>query len=346
MHMADALISPAIGGTFLLVSAGLMAYSSKTLKNELPFESLKIPLMGVMGAFVFAVQMINFTIPGTGSSGHLGGGMLLAILLDTPAAFLTMASILVVQALFFADGGLLALGCNIFNLGFFPCFITYPFIFKRIVGDSFTSKKVIIGSMAASVIGLQLGSLSVIGQTFLSGKSDISFLTFLIMMQPIHLAIGIVEGIITAGVVSYILNTRPEIITAKKYEKSPSNKIKVKLLLYFGVLALFAGGMLSWLASTQPDGLEWSILKSIRNENNEGSVHGLYSLFSKTQEKTAFLPDYGYKTENAVSDTEHSESVWPSVDSGTTVSGIVGAIITLLVIIILGMLLKMKQRPV
>jgi cobalt/nickel transport system permease protein len=68
-------------------------------------------------AFIFTAQMINFTIPGTGSSGHLGGGMILAILLGPYAGFLTMASVLAVQALFFADGGLMALGCNIFNLG-------------------------------------------------------------------------------------------------------------------------------------------------------------------------------------------------------------------------------------
>ena len=93
-----------------------------------------VPLMGVLGAFIFAAQMLNFTIPATGSSGHLGGGMILAILLGPYAAFLVMASVLTVQALFFADGGLLALGCNIFNLGFFPCFIAYPFIYKKIVG--------------------------------------------------------------------------------------------------------------------------------------------------------------------------------------------------------------------
>ena len=91
--------------------------------------------MGVAGAFVFAAQMLNFAIPGTGSSGHLGGALLLAILLGPEAAFLVMASILAVQALFFADGGLLALGCNIFNLGFFPAFVAYPLVYRRIVGD-------------------------------------------------------------------------------------------------------------------------------------------------------------------------------------------------------------------
>ncbi|MHB8941892.1 MAG: energy-coupling factor ABC transporter permease, partial [Desulfobacteria bacterium] len=104
MHMADALLSPAVGGTFWAGTIGAIAYASKKLKAHL--DDRKIPLMGVLGAFIFASQMINFTIPGTGSSGHLGGGMILAVLLGPYAAFLVMASVLTVQALFFADGGL------------------------------------------------------------------------------------------------------------------------------------------------------------------------------------------------------------------------------------------------
>ena len=91
MHMADALISPTVGLTMIAVTAGIGAYSSKKIENEM--DDKKIPLMGVMGAFVFATQMINFTIPATGSSGHLGGGILLAALLGPYAGFLTMAPI-------------------------------------------------------------------------------------------------------------------------------------------------------------------------------------------------------------------------------------------------------------
>src|SRR5512136_3386964 len=132
MHMADALISPAVGGTLWAATAGLIGYSSRKVKRDM--DDRRIPLMGVLGAFIFASQMINFTIPGTGSSGHLGGGMILTILLGPHAAFLVMASVLTVQALFFADGGLLALGCNIFNLGFFPCYVVYPFIYQPWAG--------------------------------------------------------------------------------------------------------------------------------------------------------------------------------------------------------------------
>ena len=155
MHMADALISPAVGGTMWAATAGLTVYSAKKLKEDL--DEHLVPLMGVLGAFIFAAQMINFTIPATGSSGHLGGGMILAILLGPYAAFLVMASVLTIQALFFADGGLLALGCNIFNLGFFPCFIAYPFIYKKIVGAQPTRGRILLGAMAAAIIGAAIG---------------------------------------------------------------------------------------------------------------------------------------------------------------------------------------------
>ena len=91
-------------------SAGLLGWCARRVRQTA--DARLVPMMGVLGAFIFAAQMINFSIPGTGSSGHLGGGMILAILLGPYAAFLVTASVLAVQALFFADGGLLALGCN------------------------------------------------------------------------------------------------------------------------------------------------------------------------------------------------------------------------------------------
>ncbi|HAL55137.1 MAG TPA: cobalamin biosynthesis protein CbiM, partial [Bacteroidetes bacterium] len=95
MHMADALLSPAVGTTLWAGTVAVGGYASKKLKAQI--DDRMIPLMGVLGAFIFAAQMINFTIPGTGSSGHLGGGMILAILLGPHAAFLVMASVLTVQ---------------------------------------------------------------------------------------------------------------------------------------------------------------------------------------------------------------------------------------------------------
>ena len=111
MHMADALVAPAVAGTMYLCSGLAGGYSVHRVRLE--DDQKKIPVMGVMGAFVFAAQMINFTIPGTGSSGHLCGGMMLSALLGPYAGFLTMIGVLLIQCLFFADGGLLALGCNV-----------------------------------------------------------------------------------------------------------------------------------------------------------------------------------------------------------------------------------------
>ena len=172
MHMADALISPAVGGTMWAATAGLTVYSARKLKEDL--DEHLVPLMGVLGAFIFAAQMLNFTIPATGSSGHLGGGMILAILLGPYAAFLVMASVLTIQALFFADGGLLALGCNIFNLGFFPCFIAYPFIYKKIVGAQPTQGRILLGAMAAAILSLQMGAFGVVLETLFSGISELT----------------------------------------------------------------------------------------------------------------------------------------------------------------------------
>ena len=126
MHMADALISPAVGGTMWAASAAAIGWSARRLRREEAGAGTagdRTALMGVLGAFVFAAQMINISIPATGSSGHLGGGILLAALLGPWAALPVIASVLIVQALFFADGGLLALGCNIVNLGVIPCLL-------------------------------------------------------------------------------------------------------------------------------------------------------------------------------------------------------------------------------
>ena len=177
-----------------------------------------IPLMGVLGAFIFAAQMINFTIPGTGSElGDLGGGMILAVILGPYAGFMVMASVLTIQAFFFADGGLLALGCNIWNLGIYPSFITSLLLFTgRSLRPAIALKRITIASVLSAVVGLQLGAFSVVIETILSGRSELPFTTFVLLMQPVHLAIGLVEGLVTAGVINYVYTARPEIIESIK----------------------------------------------------------------------------------------------------------------------------------
>jgi cobalt/nickel transport system permease protein len=345
--MADALISPAVGGVMWVAAAGLTALSARKLKEEM--DDRKTPLMGVLGALVFAAQMINFTIPGTGSSGHLGGAMVLAVLLGPYAAFLAMASILTIQALFFADGGLLALGCNIINLGFFPCFIAFPLIYKRIAQSSPNRKRILAAAMAASIIGLQLGALGVVTETFFSGISELSFKTFVLLMLPIHLVIGIVEGFVTASVVGFVGKTHPEVLEMAA-ESSRSNQISLKpVIVTLVVIAALTGGILSWFASTNPDGLEWSMARSSENKALPGPQGQIHSLFSKLQEKTAFLPDYGFRKDKAEGAATNegkkgNDEPWPCVSAGTSVSGLLGGAMSLVLAGLVGVGIKAFQR--
>lgn len=326
MHMADALLSPTVGGTMWAVSGGLLGYCCKKIRHE--FQESKIPLMGVAGAFVFAAQMLNFTIPGTGSSGHLGGGLLLAILLGPWAGFITMASILVIQALFFADGGLLALGCNIFNLGFWTCFIAYPLIYQPIAGQNPTRKRIFWASMLAAIIGLELGAFSVVLETVFSGISELPFGTFVLAMLPIHLAIGIVEGFATAAVVLFVLQNRPQSILAPQTALPNQSIRRPALLLLAGAVLL--GGVVSWFASTHPDGLEWSMMRVSGKEELESPEKGVHSALSRLQEKMAILPDYGFQRSKEAEEGETSGETWPAVNIGTSVSGVVGGFLTLI----------------
>jgi cobalt/nickel transport system permease protein len=341
MHMADALISPAVGGTMWAVSAGLIGYCSKKVKDDM--DDAGIPLMGVVGAFIFAAQMINFTIPGTGSSGHLGGGMILAILLGPYAGFLTMASVLVVQSLFFADGGLMALGCNLFNLGFFPCFIVYPLIFKNIAGTTLSERRLFAAATISAIVGLQLGAFSVVLQTLFSRVTELPFDTFVLLMQPIHLAIGIVEGLATSAVVLFVWKARPEIIKTVSASAPVGNLSLRKVIIGFLAAAVVTGGVLSWFASSNPDGLEWAMFKTAGTDELDTPRKGVRTALANAQEKTALLPDYGFKLKKTEPPAEGPKSE-PAVDAGKTVSGLVGGALTLLLAGLLGFALRRRKK--
>jgi len=343
MHMADALISPAVGGTMWAASAAIIGYCSKKVRED-P-DDQKVPLMAVVGAFIFAAQMINFTIPGTGSSGHIGGGMILAILLGPYAAFLTMASVLAIQALFFADGGLLALGSNIFNLGFFPCFIAYPLIYKNIAGNRPGEKRLFAAAVISAVVGLQLGAFSVVVQTVISGVSELPFGTFVLVMQPIHLAIGLVEGLATTAVVAFVWKARPEILNAATDPAPVGSALPRKLLIGLLAATVVTGGILSWFASAKPDGLEWSIFLTAGTEELEAPPQGVHAAMDKVQQNTALLPDYSLKSEAAGSPAE-DQYTGPVVDAGKTVSGLVGGTLTLLMAGLIGFLLKHRKKSI
>jgi cobalt/nickel transport system permease protein len=238
---------------------------------------------------------------------------------------------LIIQCLFFADGGLLAYGCNVFNMGITACFIAYPLIFKPIVSRGLSKVRLSVASIAAVVIGLQVGAFCVVLQTLFSGVSELPFATFLLLMQPIHLAIGLVEGLVTAAVLCYVHSARPELLDCA--EKSTAPVPIKKILVAFGVLTLVVAGGLSIFASQYPDGLEWSMEK-IAGTTELEREGGVYESAAVAVEKTAFMPDYNFK-----SDGEDEGSAL-----GTSAAGIVGSLITVLLAAGIGFIIYMFRK--
>ena len=327
MHMADALLAPAVAATMYAASAVTVGASVKTLKKD---ENMaKLPTMAVASALVFAGQMINYTIPGTGSSGHLCGGMLLTSLLGPQAGFLSMVVILAIQALFFADGGLLALGANCGKMAFYGCFVGYYLVWRPIMrgrlfgeGRGAVRARITLASILGCVITLQLGAFSVVLETTASGITELPFAAFAGIMQPIHLAIGLVEGLITSAVLLFVYEARPELLMDVN-ASSESGRCSLKTtLVILAVAVAVVGGGLSLLASSNPDGLEWSMFGNSESgysenmgldEESYGVSSGAADVAASIQDKTAFLPDYAFSGSDSA--------------AGTTVSGLLGSVI-------------------
>jgi cobalt/nickel transport system permease protein len=262
-----------------------------------------------------------------------------------------MIVILTIQCLFFADGGLMALGANCWNMAFYGCFVGYFLIWKPVnaskwfgEGRSAERARIIAASILGCVITLQLGAFSVVLETSLSGITELPFGSFLALMQPIHLAIGLVEGLITAAVLVFVYDSRPELLQGVEFSGERTAKRSLKsVVAILAIVAVAVGGGLSLLASSNPDGLEWALFGNSDggyssnmglDEENYGVSSQAAEKAESVQEKTSFLPDYAF----------------PGSDSaaGTTVSGIVGAAIVagvaVLICLIGGFFRKRKMK--
>ena len=254
------------------------------------------------------------------------------ILLGPYAGFITLSSVLVIQALFFADGGLLALGANIWNMGFYTSFVGW-LIYKLIVGKNPSQLRISLAVIVASVVCLELGALSVVGETILSGISELPFQQFGLLMLGIHLPIGLIEGIITVGVLNLVYRIRPGLIQESLGVKGKeAGALSYRSIAFgFALSAIVIGGGLAWFASAHPDGLEWSIFKSYGEEELAFSGK-IQEKIAQVQEKIAILPDYGFK----VSESEKGEEIeqeesWPNISLGTSLAGIFGSIFVLVI---------------
>lgn len=323
--MSDALLSPVVGGAAWAATAALAALSARRVERDLPERS--VPLMGVTGAFVFAAQMVNFAIPGTGSSGHLGGGLLLAILLGSHGAFLTLFPVLVVQALFFADGGLLALGANSLNIGAIPAFLAYPLVYRPLAGSAAPgSRRATLAAVLAAVAGLELGACAVALETAASGVTSLPLRAFLATLLPIHLPIALVEGLVTAAVVSFLARREPGLLAGAPVAASVPVAARPRLLAGLFAASLAVGGVLSWASSERPDGLEWSI-ERVRDGG---------AALAGTRERLALLPDYGFRGSEKARGAARR--------AGTSAAGLLGGVVTLAAVLVVGVGLRRLGR--
>jgi cobalt/nickel transport system permease protein len=249
-----------------------------------------------------------------------------------------MASVLIVQALIFADGGILALGTNVWNLGFYPCIVGW-WIYRIAVGRNPTYARLSVAAMLGILISLEMGALSVAIQTVLSGKSELPLGKFSILMLGVHSPIAVVEGFVTLGVVSFAHRIRPQVVEASLGIGQAFGQSKRSYKPLVGAVfavTLLLGGVVAWFASAHPDGLEWSIHKIVGPEGIPEASDTLSGRLSRIQGEKALLPDYelpaarpGKKGLAGRGKDPTEPPPWPHASPGKSLSGIVGSLVVL-----------------
>jgi cobalt/nickel transport system permease protein len=303
MHIPDGFLSLVIalifwGITIIMVGIAI-SKTNKTLGEK------QVPLMGIMAAFVFAAQMLNFPVAG-GTSGHFLGGALASMVLGPWAGILVMTAVIAVQGLLFQDGGLLVMGANIFNMGILTAMIGFG-LYRGVTGRSKGTRLVVAGVAAwlAVVTSALVASL----QLWLSGTSRLEIVVP--AMLGVHVLIGLGEAIITVAALAFIERTRPDLLN----EKTTAAKGGRGWIYAGAIVSLFAV-LLSPLASANPDGLE-------RVAEDMGFLHmGQNAPYQ-------ILPDYTFPF---LGNTALS----------TIVAGAVGALVVLGIMIVVGQSLRRK----
>jgi len=242
MHIPDGFLSILISVICWAITVAILAIAiSKTNKS---LGERQVPLMGVMAAFIFAAQMINFPVAG-GTSGHLLGGALAAITLGPWAGMLVMTAVIATQALLFQDGGMLVMGANILNMGLLTAAVGYG-LYRSVSAKSDNARLVVAG--VAAWFSVMTGALFTSQQLWLSGTARLDLVVP--AMLGVHALIGLGEALITVAALGLILRTRPDLL-GKQSASSQGSRVWV----IAGVMIVLLVTILSPLASTDPDGL-------------------------------------------------------------------------------------------
>lgn len=243
LHIPDGFLNVTVSAICWVITVIVIGMAvSRTNKS---LGEKQVPLMGIMAAFIFAAQMINFPVAG-GTSGHLLGGALAAIVLGPWAGMLVMTAVIAVQGLLFQDGGLLVMGANILNMGLLTAAIGYG-LYRSVMNKSTGTKLAVAG--AAAWLSVMAGALATALQLWLSGTSSLQTVT--IAMLSVHALIGIGEALITVAALSFIFRTRPDLLGEGSVSAEGGRG-----WIAAGVVVSLLVVLLSPLASANPDGLE------------------------------------------------------------------------------------------
>jgi cobalt/nickel transport system permease protein len=248
MHIPDGFIDGKTAATTAVLSVAGVGLALRRVRRELPAR--KVPLLGLAAAFVFAAQMVNFPVVG-GTSGHLIGGVLVAALLGPSAAVVVLTAVLIVQCYLFNDGGVMALGANVFNMAILN--VVSGYAIYRLVSRWLSGIRGRVTAVAfAGWCSTVLASISCAGQLAWSGR--VAWSAGFTAMASVHMLIGLGEGSISALVFLAIQRTRPEVIL----ENTPSADSRgIRGLVQYGLLvALGIAVFVAPFACSWPDGLE------------------------------------------------------------------------------------------
>lgn len=268
MHIPDGFLSVVVSVSLWIVTLLVVRYALKRVGDDL--GERQVPMMGVLAAAIFAGQMLNFTVAG-GTSGHLMGAAIATILLGPWAAILVLTSVVSIQALIFQDGGLLALGANIFNMGIVGVAVSYMVYqtFRKLTKGQTWS--LFVSGYSAAWLSIEIAALAVGLQLALSGTSPANIA--IPAMGGVHALIGIGEGLITASALGFLATTRRDLLEAG--DEKPAGSTLVWIV---GLLIALALAIASPLASARPDGLEWVAGRKGFLDNAQGP---LYKIFPK-----------------------------------------------------------------
>lgn len=244
LHIPDGFLSLIVSIIFWLLSILFIGLAIRQTNKNLGEK--QIPLMGIMAAFVFAAQMLNFPVAG-GTSGHFLGGALVAMVLGPWASILVMTAVIAIQGLLFQDGGLLVMGANIFNMGIITAIIGFGMV--RLVANQPSWLRLGVAGLAAWLSTMASALITAL-QLWISGTTQLSLV--LPAMLGVHILIGIGEAVITVAALGVIERTRPELL---KPESTRGQGGAVWMIGAIMVILLFV--ILAPYASQKPDGLEW-----------------------------------------------------------------------------------------